>query len=80
MLTLPLLRWHRLDVAPFLALYAVWAVWAVQLLATEGLAKWTLLQLATYAVLALHVSWRERFGQPQLNLAFLHPPHVLGVV
>lgn len=78
-LTLSLLRWHRLDVAPFLALYAAWAVWAVQLLATEGLAKWTLLQLATYAVLALHVSWRGRFCQPQLDLAFLHPACVHGV-
>lgn len=43
--------------APFLALYAVWAAWALQLLIQEGTEKFTLIQLVSYAVLALHVSW-----------------------
>lgn len=47
-------RWHRLDVAPFLALYAVWAAWALQQLATHGGDSFVLIQLVTYALLALH--------------------------
>lgn len=47
-------KWHRLDVAPFLALYALWAAWALQLLIQEGTEKFTLIQLVSYAVLALH--------------------------
>ena len=49
-------RWHRLDVAPFLVLYAMWGVWALKLLITQGWEQYTMVQLGTYSLLALHVS------------------------
>lgn len=51
-----LCRWRRLDVAPFLCVYALWAAWALELLIKEGGAKLGVIQLVTTAVLALHVS------------------------
>jgi hypothetical protein len=45
-----------LDVAPFLVLYAMWGVWALKLLITQGWEQYTMVQLGTYSLLALHVS------------------------
>ena len=45
-----------MDVAPFLVLYAVWGVWALKLLITQGWEQYTMVQLGTYSLLALHVS------------------------
>lgn len=50
-------RWHRLDVAPFLGLYALWAAWALELLWKEGGEKLMLVQLVTSLLLAVHVSF-----------------------
>ena len=49
-------RWHRLDVAPFLVLYALWAAWALETLWRGGEEKMMLVQLVTTGLLAVHVS------------------------
>lgn len=40
-------------------LYAFWAVWAAELLWKDGSAKFTLIQLVTSLLLAVHVSWES---------------------
>jgi len=52
-------RKHRLDVWPFMVLYAAWAIWVLDQLFTHGWEKWFVVQLGTYTLLALHVSSRE---------------------
>ncbi|KDD75339.1 hypothetical protein H632_c733p0, partial [Helicosporidium sp. ATCC 50920] len=47
-------RWSRLDVAPFLAIYAIWAAVLVERISRAGLESFYLYQLATYALGALH--------------------------
>lgn len=63
-------RWRRLDVTPFLCIYALWAAWALELLIKEGGAKLGIIQLVTTAVLAVHVSTR-RSGQRLRRLSAL---------
>lgn len=48
--------WQRLDVAPFLVLYALWAAWALELLWKEGSQRWSMVQLITTGLVAVHVS------------------------
>ena len=48
--------WQRLDVAPFLVLYALWAVQALELVWKEGNQRWSLVQLVTTGLVAIHVS------------------------
>lgn len=46
---------YRLDVLPFLVLYALWGCFVVETLATSGVERWMIIQLGTYALLAAHV-------------------------
>ena len=46
---------YRLDVLPFLVLYALWGCFVVETLATSGFERWMVIQLGTYALLAVHV-------------------------
>lgn len=45
---------YRLDVLPFLVLYALWGCFVVETLATSGFERWMVIQLGTYALLAVH--------------------------
>lgn len=69
-------RWRRLDVAPFLVLYAVWAVWVLETLVRAGGEATTLIQLVTSLLLAVHVSALACFVSlapaPGGSLAWVH--------
>ena len=55
-------REERLDLWPFFGIYAAWAGFVLYWLFTHGSSHWYLLQLATYALFAVHVRLYRELG------------------
>ena len=54
-------RWRRLDVWPFMVLYAIWAVVVGNMIIIDGLERLPYIQLGTYAFVAVHVRIGHRW-------------------